>query len=572
MRVGNRTTVFRWAMLSVLVGAALVAGQVLPRPAGTTTGVVTPAWMPEGGPVADPNLKPVQRLEPPVAPAVIPDSPDRNPSGTTVPTGISSTPGRGTAAVIDPPPPTVQLQVRTPSHLPVGKPVPYRVTATNTSQAKALRVNVRMPWPNEATGLLKVEPKPDRGGKPGEELVWTMPALNRGESKTFDVEFQPKPDAKQVSAVAYVSFEYGARVDTAIDKPKVTVKRTATPQVAVGELITVKVDVTNSSPVPVPNAVLQEFVPRDVEIRGDSEAARVPSDAGQLRDWKLGTIAAGQTKSVTYQLLARKGGDVLTKSFLTSDAGSLDTGPSESVTKVMTPALQLKFDGPPSAESRTPTTYTATVTNAGTMPLENVRVSVEVPDDLSVVRLTNGCRTDRGLRTWVIPKLAAGESHAFRVGVEPEQGASGNRTLKAYARDSRGKVDEQAREATTTFVGRADLTWKPTFNPASVKVGRQGTLTVKVTNHGSETDKGVRLRVSIPPEVKIVETGPDRTELSAGGQVVFPARSIAPGKTVEFTVTYQGQKDGQARFELMLEGQSLNDKPLQKHQTIEVGQ
>lgn len=373
-----------------------------------------------------------------------------------------------------------------------------------------------------------------------------------------------------MSAVAYVSHEYGTRVDTVIDQPKVSVKKTATPQVATGELITVRVDVTNTGSVAVPKVTLNENVPADVEYRGDTEAER--TNIPTQRVWQLGTIAAGQTKTVTYQMLARKGGeDKKTMTFVASENVPLPGATAESVTKVMIPRLQLKFDGPPSAESRTPATYTATVTNAGTMPLDSVRVSVEVPDDLSVVKLTNGCRTDRGLRTWVIPKLAPGESQAFRVGVEPEQGVSGKRSLKAFARDSRGKVEEQAREATTSFVGRADLTWKPTFNSGRVAVNRQGTLTVKVTNQGSETDKGVRLRVSIPPEVKIVETGPDKTTLD-GTTVLFPMRSIAPGKTVEFTVTYEGRKDGQARFELMLEGQSLNDKPLQKQQTIEVGQ
>ncbi len=45
-------------------------------------------------PLVDPNLQPVQRLQPPVAPATIPDTPDRTPSGTTVPTGIATSLGR----------------------------------------------------------------------------------------------------------------------------------------------------------------------------------------------------------------------------------------------------------------------------------------------------------------------------------------------------------------------------------------------------------------------------------------------------------------------------------------------
>jgi hypothetical protein len=478
----------------------------------------------------------------------------------------------------------VQLQIRTPSHVPVGKPVPYRVTVANTSGVKAKGVRVRLPWPEGAAALTKCEPLADgvKGPLPpqgvkADELVWTLPSLNRGESKTYELEFQPVANGKQVSATAYVSFEYGAKVDTVIDAPKVAVKKTATPQVAVGELATVRVEVTNPGKVPVANAVLRESAPADAEIRGDADADKT-SVAGQ-REWKLGTLAAGQTKVVTYQLLPRTARDVKTVSFVTSGADALDHAPAETTTKVLVPALRLEFTGPATTAARGAATYSAVVTNAGTMPLDNVRLTIDVPADLTVVKVTNGCRTPRGddrERVWVIPKLPAGESMEFRIGVEPGAGVSGRRALKATVRDARGKLEDQTRDVTTEYVGRADLTWKPTFDPARVPVGRQGTLTVTVKNQGSETDKGVRLRVAIPPEVQVhLDNGPLRATLD-GATLYFPPQAVAPGKSVEFTVTYQGRTAGQARFELMLEGESLKDadgkyKPLTKDQTIEVG-
>lgn len=524
-------------------------------------------------PVLDRDVRPAQRLESPVPPS-IPDSPDRTPTGTTVPTGVSSTGGRGSAPVADPPPPVVQLQVRTPSHVPLGKPVPYKITATNTSQAKALRVKVRLTAPEGAAAMTKCEPLWDgaQGPLPKEgvrpmELSWIIPKLSPGESKAFEAEFLPAANGKQFSATAYVSFEYGARVETIVDKPKVTVKKTATSQVSVGELITVQVGITNTSPVPVPNAVLIESVPPDVEIRGDTDAEKT-NNPGQ-RSWKLGTIAAGQTKVVTYQLLARKGMETVeTKSFVNCEVGGLTGSEADSKTKVVVPALRLDFTGPPKAEPRATATYSAVVRNVGTMPLSNVRLTVDVPNELRVTKVTNGCRTAKNPRVWIIPTLLAGESQEFRVNVESDQGVSGRQTLKATVRDSTARLEDQTREVTTEFIGRPHLTWKPTFDNARLNIGRQGTLTVAVRNQGAETDKGVRLRVSIPPEVKITDNGPVRATLD-GNTLVFPPQAVGPGKTLEFTVTYEGKLAGQAQFRLMLEAESL-EKAVTKDQSIEI--
>jgi uncharacterized repeat protein (TIGR01451 family) len=524
-------------------------------------------------PFVDRDVKPVQRLENPVAPTA-PDSPERTPPGTSVPTGVTSSPGRGTAPVADPPPPVIQMQVRTPSHMPVGLPVPYKIVATNTSQSKALRVKVRLTASEKdgVAAIKKCEPQADgkaaaipEGGIKPEELSWSFPKLSPGESKTIDVEFIPTA-GKQVSATAYVSFEYGVKVETVVDKPKVVVKKTATPQVAAGELITVQVQVTNTSAVPAPNAVLTESVPADAEIRGDTEAEKT-NNAGQ-RAWKLGTIAAGQTKLVTYQILSRKGQDVDTKSFVKCDGGSTGLTEADTKTKVVVPALKLEFTGPPRAEPRGTATYTAVVRNIGTMPLSNVKLAVDVPNDLRVTKVTNNCRTDKNPRVWIIPNLPAGESQEFKLSVEPEQGVAGRQVVKATARDGSGRLNEQSGEVTTDFIGRALLTWKPTFDSARVSIGRQSTLTVVVRNQGSETEKGAKLRITLPPEVKFVECGPVQPNV-AGNTLTFPPLAIAPGKSLEYTLTYEGKTAGAAQFRLMLEAESL-EKVLLKDQQIEI--
>lgn len=560
MRSGTAGVIVRGVVLVAVCGAALVSAQ-----------------QPASAPIYDPYVEQAQRLQPPVPPASVPDSP-RNPSGTSVPTGVIATPARGQSPVVDPPPPVLQLQVRTPAHVPIGKPVPYRVTVTNSSAAKALRVKVRMPWPDGAQALTKCEPKPE-GLKElpplgvsipkGQDIVWDIGDLQRSESKTIEMTFTPTADAKKVAGTAYVSFEYGAKVETTIDKPKISVKRVATPEVSVNELVTVRVEVTNPGTVAIPKVRLVEQAPPDTEFRTDDKAEKTHIE-GQ-RAWDLDTIGPGQMKSVTYQLMARKptvGRGMLTSSIVSSSDVTLDTTQAESHTKVLQPALRLEFTGSPTTTPKSPAVYKAVVRNVGTLPLGNVTLSVDIPEGLTVTKRTNGSTKETGRLTWTLPKLPAGEAQEFSVQCEPEQGVAGKKLLKATARDGRGLVDVQTAEVGTEFVGRADLTWKPQFEKAWVQVGRQGTLKVTVKNQGAETDNGVRLRVKLPAEVKYLGNNGAIPATFENAEVLFPAQKLAPGQSTEFTVTYEGKTAGSGRFMLILDGESLGKQPLTKEQEI----
>ncbi len=550
MRAGTLGAVVRMVILAVVCGAALLSAQ-------------SPA------PIYDPAVTPAQRLEPPV---MVPDSP-RPSAGN----GVTTAQPRGASAVFDPPPPMLQLSLRTPAAVPVDAPVPYKIVVSNASAAKALKVKVRMPWPDGAAALAKCEPMPEgikeaKQAQPGKELEWVFGDLSRGaEQKTIELTFTPKPGAKKVSAQAYVNFEYGAKVDTSIDVPKLSVTRTATPQVAVGDLITVQVQVKNTGTVPIPKVKLAESVPPEAEFRGTDDGEKSATVPG-LRTFDLGTIGPGQTAKAQYQLLIRQPGNKLTTSTASSGELSVVSDRVESVSKVLQPALKFSLIGPGQVAPKAPARYKATVLNAGTLPLSDVRVAVDIPDGLTVTKQRLGGKQDGNRRVWVIPKLAAGEAEEIEFQAEqPESGLAGKRQFKASAQDGRRLVDTQTAEVTTEFVGRADLRWTPVFhNNAIVGVNRQGTISVTVKNIGAETDKGVRLRVQFPPEVRYKDTA-GRTKATFDNAILtFDIQPLAPGKSAEFEIAYEGFKAGQAQFTLLLEGESLSNQPLRKEQSVTV--
>lgn len=542
-----------------LVAAVAVAQSPTLPPQGLPLHIVSPGEQP---PIVDPNVEPVQRLEPPIPGSTIPD----RPTGPTVPTGITSTAPRANGAVTDPPSPTIQLKLRTPAHVANGKPVPVKIQVVNNSGATAYRVQVRVPFPEGASALAKSEPPADGPAPASKELVWKFKQLAKGEQKLIELEFTPAANAKEIHTRGYVSFEYGAEVVTALDKPKLTLKKTASPQVGINDLTTVRVEVLNSGYVTIPNTRLVENVSPGAEFRGDRDSEM--GEAPNQRIWQLGDLAPGQAKIVTYQLASKAGGDLITTSIAAStDAtASVQSEKAESKTKVLVPALKLEFTGPTTVDANRPGAYAATVSNSGTQTLTDVRVTAVVPDDCEVTKMTNGGRRTKESVLWIVPSLPAGESRSFRLSLEAQ--TSGRKTIKASAREPRTALEE-TKEVVSMFQGKADLTWAPSLEQVVLSAGKQSTVTIKVRNQGGETEKALRVRVELPEQVKLIQATPNAFDL-AKNELVFKPRSVAPGQQETFTITYEAKTPGRAFFRIRLEADSLGDRPLLKEQSIEI--
>ncbi len=512
-----------------------------------------------GQPESSP-LEQTQYLGQPVGPeATIPDSP----TGPRIATGISSTAPRASTVVNDPPTPTVQLQIRTPAHVANGKLLTYKLIVINNSSATAYRVRVRVPLPENGK-MTKRNPEADSNTP--KELTWDFKSLAKGEQKVIELEFEPAVGVKEVRLRGHVSFEHGSEVVTTIDKPKLTVKKTATQQVSMGELVTVRVEVVNAGTVPIPNSRLVETVTAGTEFKNDQDSEK-GADANQ-RSWQLGTLEPGQTKIVTYQLLGKKGGELVTTSIAASEDkfATVQSETAESKTKILVPALKLELSGPDTVASKEAGLYTVRVLNSGTQPLENVRILLSYPEDCEVTKVTSGFRRAKGQVLWVVPKLPAGEARDYRLSLESP--TSGKKIVKVIARETRSTV-EDTKEFASTFLGRADLTWKPEFDDVSVNVGKRGLLTVKVKNTGTETEKATRLRVALPANVTLVEGSPKQYDV-ADTEVIFKPRPLTPGQTETFTITYEAKQAGPANFRLLLEADSLGKVPLSKDQLVQI--
>ncbi len=500
-----------------------------------------------GAPAQDPDDEP--RYDPAVTPAQFTQP------GRVAPPGESG----GGGAVADPATPVVRIQVRAPAHLAPGKPLVYRVTVTNTSSATAYRVVVRHPFPEGVNAPPVAEPQPEPPAAGAKEMTWKHSELQPGATKEITLTYTMQPDAKSVTAKAFVGFEHGQAVTTDPEKPKVTVTKSAPEKANGTEPIPVRIRVKNVSRVPVKDLDVVETISPGFEYvaDGDGEPTNVP---GQ-RTWRVRELAPGQTRTIEYRVRAKgkAGAEFATTSNVKSGDVKGITDPATSVTKVLTPDLRLDLTGPATKPLDEPAEYTVTVTNTGNTTLNSVRVVADVPADCTVKKMTNGGRRTRDQLIWDVPgdrktePLGPGDPYTLRFTLVG--GRAGAKKVAVNADGGRGV--EQAREVTTTFTGVAALKYRVELEPGVVVAGNNGMVRYVVRNPGSRDAKNVVLRVNLPANVEARQTTPPRTN-AAGGKTEFEPQTVLVGGEISYAITYTARTPGRAafKFELFADGEA----------------
>jgi uncharacterized repeat protein (TIGR01451 family) len=450
-----------------------------------------------------------------------------------------------------PPAPAITMLLLVPADVPPGQPIPYEIRVTNNSSADAGKVKVRMPMPEGAT-LVSADPP----CTPANELVWEIKTLGKGETRKIEVKLKAGPGS-EITAKAYVSYEFGQTVKTRMSNPKLKVT-TELPREATSadEMIPVRVKVVNEGRVPLEKVKLTETISEGFEFHRDTDGERANSPL--TRTWDLGTIPAGMGKTIEFRVLPKGGKDLLVRSNV-DGSGQQDS--HEAKLKILDTKLKVELRGDPSATDDV-ASFKVVVRNEGSTPLNNVRVIGTVPQDCRVTTRTNGGQLYQGQVVWLIPKIPPGDSFLFKW--EMRSSVAGRKTVRAEASSDRGLKDSM--DVQTVFAGTAALNWETRFEQPTVSIDRTGMFTIKVTNSGSEAAKGAKLTITLPDGVSFVEASPKQSK--NGNTLVFETRDISAGASETFSVTFRGEKTGQAFFTAKLE--APGSKPLSAEKYVQI--
>ena len=183
-----------------------------------------------------------------------------------------------------------------------------------------------------------------------------------------------------------------------------------------------------------------------------------------------------------------------------------------------------------------------TLRNAGNVTQPQALVVLPLPAGTTLLEMSAGGQVTRESVSWPVASLAVGQGRQFCAIFKSS--APGVLTFQPYA--SAAQVPAVQSSCETTVVGVSGLLLETADDPDPVPIDGTTTYTVKVTNQGTASDRGVKIVVTFPEHL-------DPVQASHGGEVSgkvvkFPAvEQLAPKQAFAYTITARGVKAGDAR-------------------------
>jgi uncharacterized repeat protein (TIGR01451 family) len=441
---------------------------------------------------------------------------------------------------VDLSPPLVTIRVRVAATATAGQDLDYRLIVENRSRAPGHHVLVRCSLPTHAE-LTRATPEPT--ARAAGELQWQLGTLAAGERKEIVLVVKPNGDG-DLQCCARVAFEHGQCVRTRIARPELRLRRIGPTSAPRYDILTYRLEVTNSDARAAKDVVLEEELPAGLEFSESS-----PSTPGDNPlSWKLGTIEPGRTRSVEYKVIAKELGTMTLRGKVT--VGGRAAGDAKTTVSVDQPRLAVEVSGPKRRFLNRDTVYQITVTNPGTLPATGVRVLNQVPTEppgIAFVRADQGGKLVGGRVEWALGTLRPGERRTLQLVLKATR--TGKLINRVKVEADRGVRTEA--EAETEFEAGTGLTMDIEKSSEAVETGRKTVCTVRVVNQGSARATRLALALTVPEGMKVASSkGPAADAGKQEGQVIrfIPLEQLAEGQEAVYTLELEGTKAGKGKL------------------------
>jgi uncharacterized repeat protein (TIGR01451 family) len=452
--------------------------------------------------------------------------------------------------VQEPPTPVVTLSMLAPAASGSGQEIEYKICIENCSAAAAHHVMVRDPLPANAR-FVRATPEPAVRIAP--EIVWSLGTLAAGAKQEITLVLAPT-GGDEVQNCARVQFEHGQCVTTRINRPSLSLEKSGPTQALLNDPLDYKLTLTNTGSEELKNVFLTDILPD-----GLAHAS------GRKRlSWIVGSLAAGQTQTVDYQVTARRVGKQCNKVIATA-AGDFRKE-MENCVSVGEARLELSVSGPKRHYLNTPATYQINVSNAGTVPLANVTVSNPLPSGTAFVQANEkGIVTDNQVQ-WSIGTLAAGAGAVFELVLRVSHAGIVCDRATAVAE----LAPTREAEVCTDFTGLPALSLEVEDLDDPIAVGATTAYIVVVRNPGTLAATNVRITATLPLQMELFQAigpGPQR---SMGQRISFDPVNIPAGGEARYRVEVQARRPGDVRFRVELTADQLTAGPVLQEESTTI--
>jgi uncharacterized repeat protein (TIGR01451 family) len=271
---------------------------------------------------------------------------------------------------------------------------------------------------------------------------------------------------------------------------------------------------------------------------------------------QLGTLVAGESKTIDIELTARQAGPLSIKAQSFADGGLR----AEAATQVLVRRADLTVDieAPAMKYAGTPGTYLVKLNNTGDAAADGVKLTAVLPLDAKFLSASGGGHLDSqsGQVHWTVGSLPPGAERVLEL--HCAMNTPGDNRLQASA-TAQGDLSAAA-SSNTRVEAIADLKLEVRDPQGPVAVGEQAVYEIRIRNRGTKAARNVDLAVFFSEglEPTAAEGGAHNI---GSGQVVFdPIASIEAGQAAVFHIRAQAADSGNHIFRAEVVCESLKTK------------
>ena len=442
----------------------------------------------------------------------------------------------------------------------LGQEAPLTLGVNNAGPVDAKLLTVRAVVPDGCKYLRSDPPAFQQGN----ELIWTLSGVGGRSRRMLQAVFQPD-HVGTLTARANLTTADGRRDDkTAVCE--VSAQRVADLKVwpsgpetgLVGTPVTYQVTVRNQGTGPATNVVLKAAFDGGLEY----------SDGGATAEMKVGTLAAGESRTVALPARVRRAGAAATHVSVVGDGNLADR--ADRPLAVHDPRLTLRLTAPPHSYVGQPTVWELEVRNAGDAPLSQATVSDLLPPELVFVEATEGGRLQGREVVWNLGDLPSNGQKLLRLtttSARPTPQAANAATAVARVGDATAEVRVQE-SASVQVLGLPAYKMTVEDHDDPIDVGGRTAYRIQVKNTGSLPGERVGMTATIPAQMKLVTAyGPAMYRMD-GNKVMFaPLDALQPGQTATYMVEVQAVQAGEARFRAELTSSTMREPVVKEEST-----
>ncbi len=522
-----------------------------PIPGVDTTPVAEPSVSESTRRLAEPAAEPTPAMElaemPPNEPAPAdPEPMEFRPMPTVTPTPSSnggfSSQDNDKDVLLTNEAPAISFRTSGPRRISIGREAAYQVTIFNHSSSTADEVicTVQLPPWADVTGTSSSigAPNVDVDERENNIVRWVIPHLQGNGRETLALNIVPRDSRPFDLAIGWALGHDQSMAQIEVEEPKLELTLNGSEEVDYGDTQKYTISVSNPGSGDAENVMLN-LMPM----------ANQQQMAGARN---LGTIAAGERKSIELELTAHQAGRLTVKAMAFAEGG-LRAEASQDVL-VRRANLDVVIMGPPRNYAATVATYKIRIENTGNSMADNAVAVVSLPAGATFVDSTDGGKFDaqRAQVQWNIGALRPSSIRVLEM--KCELNSAGENRVDVQCQSS--QEINVAKSVVTVVEALADLKLFVNDPPGAVSVGQESEYEVRIANRGTKAAENIQLigYFSEGVEPESVVGGP--AQLSTGQVMFDPIDYIAPGKEVVYRISARASQPGNHVFRAELKCRS----------------